>query len=547
MSDHGDPRNHATLIAALRDPSAYPHPVDAVELIETHISSVLLAGDYAYKLKKPVDLGFADFSTLARRKQFCDEEIRLNRRSAPSLYLDVVPITGVAQAGRVRVGGDGAVLDYAVRMRRFPDAARLDRVARAGRLDAALIDRLAGSIAALHARCAPAPPGSPFGTPSTIHDWMRNTTTQLRTLIEQQGAPGATRQGLERVLRWSEREFARREGIFTARRAAGFVRECHGDLHLANVALIEGEPVAFDCIEFNPGLRFIDVMSDVAFAWMDLLDHDLPRQAARFLNAYLESTGDYAGLATLRYYAVYRALVRALVALIRGGQAHDRTGVTQHETRDCARYLAVAERLTQPAEPQMILVSGVTGSGKTTVAQHLLEDLGAVRVRSDVERKRRAGITPTSHTATQIDAGLYHPATTQATYAQLALAAPAILDAGFVAIVDATFQRRTDRDTLRALAAVAGARFDVVVCDAPAQTLRARVEARRVRGDDASDATVAVLERQLATFEAPAEEEGVCRIDTDADPPTVARRCAALAGQLTAAAAGPMARARKVR
>ena len=526
---------HALLVAALRDPAAYPHPVSAVEVINTHISSVLLAGEYAYKLKKPVDLGFVDFSTLARRHHCCDEEIRLNRRSAPSLYLDVVPITSSPIDAKPRIGGEDAPLDYAVRMRRFAGDARLDQMARAGTLDASLIDRLAATIAAFHSHCAHAPEHNAFGTAETILALARANLVELRRSIAlQEQRQGQQR--IDRLAQWTEAEFARRADVFATRRAEGFVRECHGDLHLANLALIDGEPVPFDCIEFNPQLRFIDVMSDVAFTWMDLLDHGLPQLAARLLNGYLEATGDYAGLASLRFYAVYRALVRALVALIRRGQSDSSAAEQMSQEQACARYLEVAERIMQVSPSRVLLVSGVTGSGKTTVAQHLLERLGAVRVRSDVERKRRAGLAATERRPERVGAGLYDAETTRVTYEQLARATTAIVDAGFPAVVDATFQRRSDRQLFRALATRLGARLALVVCEASPQTLRARVAARAARGADASDATLAVLEHQLQSFESLAEDEVALAhgIDTDTDPATLAMRCEKLATALGA-------------
>jgi aminoglycoside phosphotransferase family enzyme/gluconate kinase len=518
------------LLEALRDPSAYPHPVGAVDVIETHISSVLLAGDYAYKIKKPVQFGFVDFSTLDRRRACCEEEIRLNRRTAPSLYLGVVPITR-RQAG-LRIGGEGSAVEYAVRMRRFGLDARLDQLAAAGKLDGGLIDRLAATIAKFHAQCERVPERSTLGTAASVRAWVMNTVRQLRSLVAERPVSGQ-RERVDALADWIEAEFERRAAFFDARRAAGFVRECHGDLHLANIALVDGAPMPFDCIEFNPELRFIDVMSDVAFTWMDLLDHRLDRLAARFLNRYLEETGDYDGLALLRFCAVYRALVRALVALIRRDQTVA-AQVRKSEQDECGRYLEIAERLTRPQAPLLVAVCGVSGSGKTTVARELIEQLGAVCVRSDVERKRLAGLTPAARTGAAVAAGLYADPVTRATYRRLAEVAAKVADAGFPGIVDATFQRGSDRQSFAAAAAQRDARCAFVLCEASPATLRARVAARSARGNDASDATLPVLARQLATFELPNREEAArtLHLSTDTDPGTLAMRCAALATTL---------------
>jgi predicted kinase len=341
------------------------------------------------------------------------------------------------------------------------------------------------------------------------------------------------RQRIEHLARWTETEYALRAPVLAERRATGCVRECHGDLHLGNLVLIDGRPVPFDCIEFNSQLRFIDVFSDLAFTWMDLLDHGLPRLAWRLLNGYLEATGDYAGLATLRFYAVYRALVRAKVALIRRSQPGTSATERGIDEQACARYVAVAENLAQAPSRRLMLTCGVTGSGKTTVSQHLLELLGAVRVRSDVERKRLAGIATTDNRCAGIDSGLYDATTTRRTYEHLTRVATAIIDAGFPALVDATFLHRADRAAFRELAERLGARLTIVFCEAATETLRARVAARAARGTDASDATLEVLAHQLVTFEAPAENEKALgqSIDTDTDLQTLGARCEAIAAR----------------
>lgn len=517
---------HAQLVARLRDPAAFPHPAATVDVIETHISTVLLAGDFAYKLKKPVDLGFANFSTLARRRDACEAEVRLNRRSAPMLYLDVVPVT--SEGGVVRFGGSGAVIDFAVRMRRFPQDARLDAMARAGRLTPELVDRLAHSLAAFHAACARAPEGA-LGTPGLIHRWADDNCATLRELAANRSAACAG--PLAELEAWTHAEFVRREAAFDARYRDGYVRECHGDLHLGNLVVVDGDPVAFDCIEFNDELRFIDVASDIAFTWMDLLQHGLPALAARLLDGWLAATGDYAAVVPLRFYAVYRALVRAKVALI-GGAQHHAADAAADET--CAHYVGVAQRIARTRRPLVVAMAGVSGSGKTTVAQHLLERLGAVRVRSDVERKRLAGVSASERRSGPVGEGLYGAATTRATYDALAAAARSIVDGRFVAIVDASFIRRADRDRFAALARDVGAEFAVVVCDAPPDVLRARVATRLARGADASDATLEVLAHQLQAFERPSADEPAFTIATDRAPEALRAACDALADTLAA-------------
>jgi hypothetical protein len=518
----------AATIAALRDPHRYPHPVERVTLLETHISWVLLTGRYAYKLKKPVSLGFLDFSTLEARKAACEEELRLNRRTAPDLYLEVVPVTGTE--AEPRLGGKGRAIDYAVKMREFPQDVLLDRVAARGELTPALMDDLAAEVAAFHAQIARAGPGSEFGSPEDVIAQARQNFEQVRALDPDQDSAAA----LQRLAAWTEHEFTHRARVFAARRDEGFVRECHGDLHLRNLLLLDGRIVPFDCIEFNAHLRWIDVMSEVAFVVMDLADHGFAAHAGRFLDAYLEETGDYAGLACLRFYLVYRAMVRAKVASMRAHQLPAGAPERAPAEREFREYLRLAERFVALERRALILTRGLSGSGKTVFSGLLVEEIGAIRVRSDVERKRLHGLAAGAQSGAALGGGIYAQDATRRTYARLHEIARAVLDAGFPAVADATFLRRADRDAMRALGREAGATFAIATCEAPEPVLRERILARARAGGDASEATLEVLARQIATAEPVAGEElaFAFKVDTTAARDALRARARALGARL---------------
>jgi hypothetical protein len=492
----GDPDR---ILEALREPARYPHPADRVELVETHISRVFLAGDYAYKVKKPVALGFLDFSTLEARRFYCEEELRLNRRTAPDLYLDVVPIAETPRG--VRVGGEGEPIEYALEMRRFPQDALADSLARRGELGAPQVDALAAAIAAFHASIPAASSDADYGSPERIAATALASFEQLGALAPAEGAR------LAELRAWTESESARLAGLFAARRRDGFVRECHGDLHLGNIAFLDGRPVPFDCIEFSAELRWIDVMNEVAFLAMDLMEHGLPGLAWRFLDGYLQATGDYPGVRVLRYYLVYRAMVRAMIACIREHQPGAGAAAQGRAHREYGEYLGVAGSLAKPARPALLLMHGVSGSGKTTIAQAMLEALGAVRVRSDVERKRLHGLDPRARTRATVHGGIYGPESTRATYGRLAQAARDVVESGYRVVVDAAFLQREERERFRSLARELGAPFLVVSCIASEAALRGRVARRQAAMSDASEAGVAVLEYQLATQEPLGEDE----------------------------------------
>jgi hypothetical protein len=483
------------LIVRLLAADAYPHPVQDPTCVETHISWVLLTGAYAYKIKKPVSLGFLDFSTLPLRHAACLEELRLNKRLAPQLYVDVVAIAGPAE--RALVLGTDAPVEYAVRMHEFAQADQLDRLLETGRLGESDIDRAALRIARFHSETACVDADSEYGTAAAIRHTVEAVLDTLRTLLTD--APQRT--ALEMLARWARNRFDTLEATIAARRREGFVRECHGDLHLGNLARIGEEVVPFDCIEFSAELRWIDVICDIAFLMMDLLYRDRPRLGFRLINGYLEARGDYAGMAVLRYYLVYRALVRSMVALLRRKQLTGQGTAAATAAGDAEAHLHLAQQLASPRPPVLLLMHGLSGSGKTRVSGHLMERWPAIRVRSDVERKRLLGLAADQTTRSAIGAGAYSEDLNEATYQRLQEAAAATVDAGFSIIVDAANLRHAQRERFRALAAAHGVRMLIVSCTAPEEELRRRLRERSARGTDASEADESVLDEQLRRAE----------------------------------------------
>jgi aminoglycoside phosphotransferase family enzyme/predicted kinase len=483
------------LVQALRSPACYPHPVGRISIIETHISFVVLTGTFAYKIKKPVDLGFLDFTSLEKRWFFCQEELRLNLRLAPQLYLDVVPICGTHEAPTV---GQGApVIEYAVKMLEFPQQAQADRMLARGQLTSRDMDALAAVVADFHARSNTSRQSDDYGAPEAILACAAENFTQIRAdTLHAVHLPL-----LDDIEKWTLQEHMRLRDVFAARKRDGRVRECHGDLHLGNIAFLNGEPCVFDCIEFNPGLRWIDVISEIAFLVMDLRAAERPDFARRFLNAYLEFTGDYGGLRTLPYFLVYRAMVRAKVGLMRARQLGPQDHARAAAQESSRRYLDLAKNCASHGPGFIVLTHGLSGSGKTTLSQSLVELSGAIRIRSDVERKRMHGAPISGRLRTDVASGLYSADVTDSTYQRLLELSTSVLDSGHGVIVDATFLKRRHRDLFHALAASAHVPFSILDFTAPEKALRERILARLEQGQDASDAHLGVLEHQLATQE----------------------------------------------
>ena len=486
--------SQTTLIKTLKNPRLYGSWCANVEVIETHVSYVVLTGRFALKIKKAVNLGFLDFTTLRARGFYCHREVELNRRFAPGVYLGVVRLTGVPVAAQI--DGDGPIIEYAVKMREFPQDALLTRVLAAGRLTASHIDQLAAAVAAFHSAAIPVSAAATSGTADEVLALAMENFTEIEPLLP----TDADRRSAATLRAWTADEHTARRDVFAQRRDAGFVRACHGDLHLGNVALIDGRPTLFDCVEFNETMRWTDVMADVGFLVMDLIDRGQFAFASRFLNAYLEAIGDYNGLRVLRFYAVYRAMVRAKVAGMRAAQLTE--GVRRKPAiQECRQYMRMARRLARSIERGLIITYGPTGSGKTTRTQQLVEDMNAVRVRTDVERKRLRRLPALARTESNVNLGIYSPADTTRTYDMAADISKTIIDAGFIAIADGTFLRRLQRDHFAVLARERGVPFVILDVKVDETTLGKRVTERQDRGDDASEANLAVLEHQLRTAE----------------------------------------------
>lgn len=475
------------LIVELFDPRRFPHSAREVRLIETHISWVLLAGRYAYKIKKAVDLGFLNFTTLQSRKHYCDEELRLNSRLAPQVYLDVVPIGGSHE--HPIIGAQPAV-EYAVRMRRFANNKLMDKLLASGRVTAQHMDSLANKIVRFHSSLPPAASDTTYGTPANIRAVGLQNFEQMQALLPDE----EDQSSLAAIKQLTETEYAACEKLFAVRRAQGYVRECHGDLHLGNIALIGEEAVPFDGIEFSADLRWLDVMNEAAFPVMDLLQHQQPALAFRFLNTYMEAGGDYTGISTLRFYLAYHAMVRAKVGAIRASQSGLAKRAKTKELAVCRSYLTLAELCLTQRHPALIITHGLPGSGKTTFSLLALERLGAIRIRSDVERKRLFGLSALDESRSRGNENIYSREATQRTYARLLELAREILAAGFTVIVDAAFLMRSEREQFNELARSMSVPFTIVSIHAPDFVLRARITQRRAQEQDASEASVDVLQ-----------------------------------------------------
>jgi len=507
------PSEQQWLIESLQNPRLYDHPVHRIEVIETHISWVVLTGDLVYKIKKPVNFGFLDFSTLEKRRLNCLQELRLNSRLAPQLYLGLVKFSGSEK--HLEINGKEPAIEYAVKMLQFPQTAQLDRLIAEEGLKHEIMAQLAGTVAQFHLSVDSAPRESRWGGVEHVRKTVMENFHHIRTCVRD---PASVSE-LDTLEQWSRRQLETLAPVIDERKALGFVRECHGDMHLRNIALWKNDIIIFDCLEFNKGLRFIDVISEIAFLLMDLEARELGLQASCFLNTYLQITGDYEGLRMLGFYKVYRALVRAKVDILRSQQEHSGSEAHAQTVDEFYRYLGLAKNYTRSSPPLLLISHGVSGTGKSTAASVLAEKISAIQLRSDVERKRLFSENINDRLAAGLEKRIYTPEMTTKTYHRLVELARCLLIAGYSVIIDAANLKSAQRQQFIRLARWLDVRFQILSYSASVETLRTRVEKRFQRGSDASDATVAVLEHQLAGSEALSPDERIFALEIDTELP----------------------------
>ena len=492
-------KKYSLLIQSLQNPALFPHEVVCFKIIETHISWVLLTGHYAYKIKKPLNLGFLDFSTLEKRQHYCLEELRLNSRLAPDIYLEVVTISGTEQ--QPIMGSSGTAIEYAVKMRQFGVDKTFDLLLAQDRLRCEHIQQTAKIIADFHRGIEITKGDTDFGSTDTVMQFVRENFSQIlqRDGIEKPDS-------LNQLVLWSEQQYIALLPFFKQRKQTGFIRECHGDLHLGNIALIEGKVVPFDGIEFNPSLYWIDVISEIAFLVMDLQDKQRHDLAFQFLNEYLQYSGDYAGLKLLRFYLVYRAMVRAKVNAIRANQS---TSEKEHQQAVISYqdYLQLAKSYTQISTPLMMIMHGVSGSGKSWLSEQIMSRYQTIRIRSDVERKRLHNLSPQQKSSSGIASILYSQTSSDLTYQHLLQIVIEIINAGYQVIVDATFLQQQQRELFFKQAEQLQVPFLIVNTQTDKHTLIQRIKDRARQQNNVSEADPVVLEMQLQNMQALSDEE----------------------------------------
>jgi uncharacterized protein len=485
------------LVETMTRPSFYPHHPDMVELIQTHISYIFLAGEYVYKVKKPVDFGFLDFTTLEKRRHFCGEELRLNQRLAPQLYLAVVPITRSALGG-LELAGPGDPVEYAVKMRRLPEERMLKRLLAEGKAEPAIMDAVADKLASFHAAAETGGEVDAIGgVEAVIANWDEN-------FVQTEPFVGRTVSAADHAfLRDYVSSFVtRRRSLLESRVAKHRVRDCHGDVHLEHVCVLDDGIAIFDCIEFNQRFRYSDVASEVAFLAMDLDFNGYQGFAERFVRAYQMASGDEELGRLVPFYKCYRAYVRGKVIGFRlDDPAIDATAKGEAAAA-AGRYFQLARGYAARfEEPTLVLMCGLMGAGKSVLATALAGEVGAEQIRTDVVRKELQLIDPSEHRFEEFGRGIYSPEVSRLTYQEALDRAAERLRAGASVIIDGSYQRRAERLNAARVAQALGVAFVVIECTCPEDTVRRRLDARLTQAGEPSDGRWDLFHEQKAGFE----------------------------------------------
>lgn len=504
-----------TILKSLLKPEAYPEPTNSVEMLQTHVSWIFLTDTHAYKVKKPVDFGFLNFSTIDRRRFYCNEEVRLNRRLCPDTYEGVVELR--AAPGGAAFYGDGRIIDYAVRMKRLPADRMLETLVENNDVSSAEIGYVARTIAVFHRDAATSRLISEYGRLDRImFNWEENLEQMVPFADTTLPGPDS-----DIIRRWVAAFADKNRELFNRRVEDGFIRECDGDIHLENICLINGRVCIFDCIEFNDRFRYCDTAADVAFLLMDLDFHGRPDLAGDAFAAYLEASGDAGMTALIDFYKVYRAFVRGKVESFRMNDGGMDQQERERSREKAVKYLRLARGYIERRGmgQTLFITCGLMGGGKSRLAGQLAFELGIACFNSDAVRKRLAGIPAATPVPESYAMGLYSRQKSAATYAELLRLVEAELAAGRSVIADASFMRKADRNRFASLAKSCRAAFVILHVSCTEPENRRRLVERGMSGRSVSDGRAELLEKQRQKFDTPAMEEGqLIEIDTTGSP-----------------------------
>jgi aminoglycoside phosphotransferase family enzyme/predicted kinase len=484
------------LVQGLLEPKAYPQATGRIELAQTQMSFVLLTDNYVYKVKKAVNLGYLDYTTLEKRRFFCQREVELNQRLCPEVYLGVVPIT--QEGSSITVEGKGEAIEYAVKMRRLPQQAMMDELLAGNKVTPEMLTKVAQKLAAFHKRAETSDSISAFGEIKAISKNTEENFTQTEKYI----GNTISQEKYQRIKAYTDNFIKKNATLFQKRIAGGRIRDCHGDLHTAHVCFTDGICI-YDCIEFNDRFRYSDVAAEVAFLAMDLDHYGRADLARRFVSAYIDKSRDRELAKLLNFYKCYRAYVRGKVESFKLDDPYIAPAEKRKILEVASSYFDLADAYIR-SKPMLFITAGLVGTGKTFLAQALAKRRGLVVISSDVTRKKLASIPLTEHRFEEFDSGIYSPEFSKKTYGKMFTEARNILNEGGSVILDASFIRAEERLKAKKLAEESGAEFFIVECCLDEKTIKQRL-ARRLEEGSTSDGRWEIYPSQKRAFEPVAE------------------------------------------